>query len=346
MANFIVNTPPQNVLVINQSTDGNSDNVITTNLNISDDFYNFISVIAIDRGLPGIQGPVGPSGIPGQIGPQGLRGLQGPIGPVGPPGSGINLLTINGIPLSGLSSSINILGSGSTTISTSGSSLVVSTPDLNFAPAGHNHNLSDLFGFPEAVDDRINSLMRPGTGISIDYDDQVNTLTINTSGLVAGVDIQPYSSGLNNFVSSIETAYDGDLVYATGHQMFGTTRISSAGRNLIDDLTPADQRNTIGVGSVSTFNSGDFASLLRHNTYSGAYDQDFGHGRLSAFSAFSSTISSTGYTLLQSDNGKTLVFSANNPVLVTVPTGLSSGFNCLLIQTGSGQVRLSGTQFI
>lgn len=346
MANLIVNTPPQNVLVINQSTDGSSDNVITTNVRITDNLNNFVSIISVDRGLPGIQGPAGPSGV-GIQGPRGIQGAKGDQGPQGPPGSGINTLNINGIQLSATESLLNIVGSGSTKVAISGSSsIVISTPELSFAPIDHSHDLSTLYGFPEAIDDRIDTMMNAGTGIYFDYNDMFNTFTINTSGLVIGQDIQPYSSGLSNFDNVIRNTISGDLVYNTGNQEFGIARLSQAGRNLIDDITPADQRSTLGLGTISVFNSGDFASLNRNNTYGGAYDQDFGDSRVTRYSAYNSTITASSYSILQSDNGKVLVFSSNSPVSVTVPTGVSIGFNCLLVQLGSGQVRLTGTQLV
>lgn len=44
------------------------------------------------------------------------------------------------------------------------------------------------------------------------------------------------------------------------------------------------------------------------------------------------------HTLLSSDNGKILLFDSSSAVTVTVPSGLSIGFSCTIIQIGSGQV--------
>lgn len=44
------------------------------------------------------------------------------------------------------------------------------------------------------------------------------------------------------------------------------------------------------------------------------------------------------YTLQASDNGKILTFSNTNGCTVKVPAGLGAGFNCRLIQIGTGQV--------
>lgn len=343
MANIILQTPPQNVLVINQSTDGSSDGVISTNLNIDDAFHHFISVIAVDRGLPGIPGPPGPSGL-SIIGPQGPPGPIGPPGvkgDTGAPGSGINNLLINNIlNLSEQYSYLSIYGSGGTSVFTSLSGITIGSPIS--APLDHNHYANNIIGIQEYVDDRIDTLLEPGTGIFIAYNDQLDTLTISVTGLKIGQDIQAFSSGLLNLANLITSS--GDYIYATGNQQFTTGRISSAGRSLIDDLTAADQRSTLGLGSIATFASGDFARIIGDNNFNGS--QSFSDGSLSRFSAYNNVITSNNYTILQSDNGKVLVFSANSVVNVVVPSDLSVGFNCLLAQTGNGQVRLTGSNLV
>jgi len=57
------------------------------------------------------------------------------------------------------------------------------------------------------------------------------------------------------------------------------------------------------------------------------------------------SVSTSGYTLQSTDNGRTILFTSQNPTAVQIPSGLSPGFNCTLIQsTVSGQLTLtSGT---
>jgi hypothetical protein len=50
----------------------------------------------------------------------------------------------------------------------------------------------------------------------------------------------------------------------------------------------------------------------------------------------------TSYTLAASDNGKIISCTSNSPVTITVPA-LSIGFNCLIVQRGSGQVTLTAS---
>lgn len=340
MANIIVQTPPQKVLLINENIDGSGS--ISTNLKIDDAFYNFISVVSVDRGLPGVQGPPGPSGL-SIVGPPGPSGSQGPAGPQGPQGSGINQLSINNtLILDDTLSNLQIVGTGSTTVTVNSSQITIGTPNTLYAPLNHSHTTSDIIGIREYVDDRVDTLITEGTGIHISYNDNLDTLTINTSGLVPGVDIQAYNEKLNN-ISQLNFI-SGDYIYSTGNNGFATSRISNAGRNLLDDATSQDQRNTLGLGSISVFNSGDYAHLIRDNSFVG--NQSFGDGSLSRFSSFNNIIGATSYTILQSDNGKVVAFSANSVTNVVVPSDLSVGFNCLLVQLGTGQVRLSGTNLV
>lgn len=46
----------------------------------------------------------------------------------------------------------------------------------------------------------------------------------------------------------------------------------------------------------------------------------------------------TTYTLLSTDNGKTITLNNSNAIYVTIPSGLAIGFNCSFVQIGEGAV--------
>jgi len=46
----------------------------------------------------------------------------------------------------------------------------------------------------------------------------------------------------------------------------------------------------------------------------------------------------TTYTIVASDLGKQLIFTSSSPITVTIPTGLGTGFNCEVLQQGTGQI--------
>lgn len=50
------------------------------------------------------------------------------------------------------------------------------------------------------------------------------------------------------------------------------------------------------------------------------------------------TQSGTTYTLQATDNGKSLYFTSNSAVTLTLPTGLAAGFSCIIWQWGTGTV--------
>ena len=53
------------------------------------------------------------------------------------------------------------------------------------------------------------------------------------------------------------------------------------------------------------------------------------------------TDASTARTLSDSDNGKTIRFTSGSAVNVTINTGLTAGFGCVIIQDGGGAVNVN-----
>ena len=63
---------------------------------------------------------------------------------------------------------------------------------------------------------------------------------------------------------------------------------------------------------------------------------------ISGFAANVATISAT-YNLTAADNGKIIQSTAASAITVTIPAGLPTGFNCTIVQMGTGQITFSGT---
>ena len=70
---------------------------------------------------------------------------------------------------------------------------------------------------------------------------------------------------------------------------------------------------------------------------------DFNDNALTGYGADLQTESGTSKTLAASDNGTIIVCSSSSSITITVPSSLPAGFNCMIIQNGSGQVSLSAS---
>lgn len=69
-----------------------------------------------------------------------------------------------------------------------------------------------------------------------------------------------------------------------------------------------------------------------------------GNGTTSTIANFGSVINdqNAGFTLANGDNGKIIAINSSSPQTITVPS-LSVGFNCMIIQKGTGQVTLTAS---
>lgn len=348
MATLNILSGGQRTVTVSQAVDDNGD-IRDSTVQISTAITNISTV----ETSVGIQGPMGPpgSGLPG---PSGAQGLQGEIGPVGPsgerglPGSGISILNItdlsNTISVSGANSTIQISGSGGSSVSldsinnilTIGSPLIIG----NYSAIGHTHISSDILDFDESVDDRVANLLQAGDHVELTYvDPDFNTLTIAVTGLTIGQDVQAHSSILDSI--SLSSPLSGEILYGNTNGGYDTLQITSQAVRLLNDGTAADQRTTLGLGSISTYSTGDFARVIGGNVFDGT--QNFGDGEINRFSATINEQFNNSYTLLQSDNGKIVTLNNSNSVIVNVDNSVNPGFNCLVVQLGSGQVRFSGS---
>lgn len=124
---------------------------------------------------------------------------------------------------------------------------------------------------------------------------------------------------------------------------------SSVGVSTSNTVTTNSHTHQLNLGGTSS-------QVLRGNTTFGTYWDFNGTGfpyftsgvlsfnDLSAYSqktASIKTVSATSYTLLAADVGRTLRFTSNSNITVTVPAGLGEGYNVMLIQYGNGQITVT-----
>ena len=70
---------------------------------------------------------------------------------------------------------------------------------------------------------------------------------------------------------------------------------------------------------------------------------DFNDNAITGYGADLQSESGTTKTLAAADNGTIIVCSSSSAITITVPASLPSGFNCMIIQNGSGQISLSAS---
>ena len=165
----------------------------------------------------------------------------------------------------------------------------------------------------------------------------------------------------NADVTAVYMAQDkGATVYAAGFSLENdeTVTNSTDGTVLINGTVASGTGSASGVftsngdndlvlqtgnsttGSITITDGADGNITLSPN---GTGKTDFNDSPLTGFGADISSESGTSKTLAATDNGTIINCSSGSAVTITVPTSLPVGFNCMIIQSGSGQVTLSAS---
>jgi hypothetical protein len=73
-----------------------------------------------------------------------------------------------------------------------------------------------------------------------------------------------------------------------------------------------------------------------------------GSSTSSKLSGFGTVVTSktAGFTLAASDNGTIINMNSSSAVTITIPTGLPDGFNCMVFQSGAGQITFTGSGLV
>jgi hypothetical protein len=154
---------------------------------------------------------------------------------------------------------VNPSSNGETvTISVSG----ITSSQMNDFNTAVDNRISLAAVSPSQVMNIVNSGLAEGNNIDLSYNTGTNIITVSVTGLTIGSDVQAYDAGLAS-IASLTTTSD-NYIYTTSSDTYTTGVITSFGRSLLDDSDAAAGRTTLGLGTISTFNSGDY-SLAGHS---------------------------------------------------------------------------------
>lgn len=118
--------------------------------------------------------------------------------------------------------------------------LTTSNDQMLYTVAGNTYDVTSLTSFSRGLMGLAN-----------------NTQWQSSLVLQPGVHVQAFNVNLQSISNNPISA--NELLYGVGANTYGTTSLTSAGRALLDDATAADQRTTLGLGTIATLSapSGD-----------------------------------------------------------------------------------------
>ena len=97
-------------------------------------------------------------------------------------------------------------------------------------------------------------------------------------------------------------------------------------------------------GNDITFGNGETISNATNGTIAINANVDVSDKTIAGYGATVQTLSGTSLTLDNDDNGTIInVTTTSSAITITVPSGLATGFNCMIIQTGDETVTLTNS---
>jgi hypothetical protein len=321
-------------------------------------------------GASGLSGTTGATGLTGATGASGLVGTTGLTGATGA-GSALTGGVANHLAFwtsaSGLGYDTSLkYASGTKTLTFTGTGVAASGINLNIltdstlsfeSTAGQLFSISDglasgtIFSINDisgmsSLEIDASGLVKIGEydgflgiGTSQPYSQYTGKVEINyPSGAYKGLIIRPATGGTGNIFEA-QSSVSGVLVVIDASGEFGINNSTPAA--MLDVVSRASTiKGAIVKGAASQsanlLEIQNSATTILHSVNPSG-DTYFADGQLSRFSA--TTIVATGSrNFAQSDNGTSVVSTAASAITLTIPTGLAVGFNCSILQKGSGQV--------
>jgi hypothetical protein len=146
---------------------------------------------------------------------------------------------------------------------------------------------------------------------------------VKTSGTItAGTVTYPNTAGTNGYVLTTNGTSAAAWAAPSGAVSGGTTsaipKYTSA--TALGASSISDDGTTVSISNPVTFNNKTVA------------------GGSAAVNA-----QTVAYQLVQGDNGKVITMNSASAITLTIPAGLTAGFNCMVVQYGAGTVTIAGS---
>jgi hypothetical protein len=173
------------------------------------------------------------------------------------------------------------------------------------------------------------NLVGGGIRIATGFGNTATRPAINTSS-IGNYEIRGVGGASQN-----DATDDGFLRLSAGggSATSGQSSIDISGYSTVTDMNNNIVFRTAGTERMRIDNAGA-------TTLAGNLNGTSGTSTLANFGTVMNDQTGTTYTLTAADNGKIITFNNASAVTVTVPV-LSVGFNCMILQKGTGQVTLS-----
>ena len=184
-----------------------------------------------------------------------------------------------------------------------------------------------------------------GIGTSQPYSQYTGKVEINyPSGAYKGLIVRPSTGGTGNIFEA-QSSTSGILLVIDASGEMGIN--NSAPAAMLDIVSRSTTVKGIAIKGVASQSANllevqNSSSTVLHSVDPSG-NTNFGDGSVSRFSANTVPVSSAR-NLAQTDNGASIVSTSTSGITLTIPSGLAIGFNCSVLQKGSGQVTIgSGT---
>ncbi|MHA8079773.1 hypothetical protein VR610_01320 [Aquirufa regiilacus] len=175
------------------------------------------------------------------------------------------------------------------------------------------------------------NLVGGGIRIATGFGNTATRPAINTSS-IGSFEIRGVGGASQN-----DATDDGFLRLSAGGGATASSQssIDISGYSTVSEMSNNIVFRTAGTERMRIDNAGA-------TTVTGNLTGTSGTSTLANFGTVMNDQTGTTYTLAASDNGKVITFNSSSAITLTVPS-LSVGFNCMVVQKGTGQVTLSAS---